>query len=121
MTSIFLQAAAEVDEPLTADTVGGEIRQLGRQAIGIVADVTCEDAIEEMFKEVFATFAQVDILINNAGGGRGGSRVTTCSMAAWEAILDKNLNRRFSVAVPLHRICVSADAVKLSTSPRSPA
>jgi 3-oxoacyl-[acyl-carrier protein] reductase len=90
-----LQSAAEVGEPLTADTVVEEIRQLGRQAIGIVADVTSEDAVQEMFAEVFATFPRVDVLINNAGGGRGGSSVTTCSMDAWNAILDKNLTSTF--------------------------
>ena len=95
INDINLEAAAEVHEPLTADTVMDEIRQLGRQAIGIVADVTSEDAVEAMFQEIFATFPQVDILINNAGGGRGGSSITTCSVEAWDATLDKNLKSTF--------------------------
>lgn len=90
-----LQSAADVGEALTAASVVEEIRQLGRRAVGIEADVASEPAVQEMFAEIFATFAQVDILINNAGGGRGGSSVTTCSTAAWEAILDKNLKSTF--------------------------
>jgi 3-oxoacyl-[acyl-carrier protein] reductase len=90
-----LQAAAEVGEALTADTVVEEIRQLGRRAIGIAADVTSEAAVDTMFAEIFATFPQVDILINNAGGGRGGSRVTMCSVEAWDAVMDKNLKSTF--------------------------
>lgn len=95
INDINLQAAAEVGEPLSAATVVEEIRQLGRQAIGIAADVTSEKAVDEMFADIFTTFPQVDILVNNAGGGRGGSRVTTCSTAAWDAILDKNLKSTF--------------------------
>jgi 3-oxoacyl-[acyl-carrier protein] reductase len=95
INDINLQAAAEVGEPLSADTVVEEIHQLGRQAIGIAADVTSEKAVDEMFADIFTTFPQVDILVNNAGGGRGGSRVTTCSTAAWDAILDKNLKSTF--------------------------
>jgi len=95
INDINLQAAAEVGESLTADTVVEEIRQLGRQALGIAADVTSEAAVDKMFTEIFATFPQVDILINNAGGGRGGSRVTTCSTAAWDAVMDKNLKSTF--------------------------
>ena len=86
VNDINLQAAAEVDEPLTADTVVEEIRQLGRQAVGIEADVTTEEAVQAMFKEIFATFPQIDIMINNAGGGRGGSRISTCSMEPWTAV-----------------------------------
>lgn len=95
INDINLQAAAEVGEPLSADSVVEEIHRLGRRALGVVADVTSEVAVQEMFADIFATFPQVDILINNAGGGRGGSRVTTCSTAAWDAVLEKNLKSTF--------------------------
>jgi 3-oxoacyl-[acyl-carrier protein] reductase len=95
INDINLQAAEDVGESLMAETVVEEVRQLGRQALGIVADVTSETAVEEMFAEIFATFPQIDVLINNAGGGRGGSSVTTCSTNAWQAILDKNLTSTF--------------------------
>ena len=95
VNDVNLHSAADVGESLTASTVMDEIRQLGRRALGIEADVTSEAAVQEMFAEIFGTWPQVDILINNAGGGRGGSSVTTCSMAAWEAIIDKNLTSTF--------------------------
>ena len=90
-----LDSAAEVSETLTAETVMDEIRQLGRRAIGIAADVTSESAVDEMFKEIFSTFSQVDILVNNAGGGRGSQSVTESSVEAWEAVLAKNLHSTF--------------------------
>jgi 3-oxoacyl-[acyl-carrier protein] reductase len=95
VNDVNLHSAADVGESLTAGTVMDEIRQLGRRALGLEADVTSEAAVQEMFAEIFATWPQVDILINNAGGGRGGSSVSTCSTAAWEAIIDKNLTSTF--------------------------
>jgi 3-oxoacyl-[acyl-carrier protein] reductase len=95
VNDINLRSAAEVSEILSADTVMEEIRQLGRRALGIEADVTSETAVREMFAQIFATFAQIDILINNAGGGRGGNSVTACSTEAWHAIMAKNLTATF--------------------------
>jgi 3-oxoacyl-[acyl-carrier protein] reductase len=95
INDINLQSATEVNEPLTADTVMEEIRRFGRRALGIEADVTSEAAVQEMFAQIFATLSRVDILINNAGGGRGGNSVTACSVEAWDAIVEKNLTSTF--------------------------
>jgi 3-oxoacyl-[acyl-carrier protein] reductase len=95
INDINLNSAADVQESLSAATVMDEIRQIGRQAIGIAADVTSETSVQDMFAEIFATFPQVDILVNNAGGGRGGQSVTQCSAEAWDAIINKNLRSTF--------------------------
>lgn len=95
VNDINLEAAAEVDEPLTAPTVMDEIRQLGRQALGITADVTSEQAVQDMFAEIFATFGHVDVLVNNAGGGRGSNSVSESSLDAWESVMAKNLRSTF--------------------------
>lgn len=95
VNDINLQSSTVVGEALSAPTVMEEIHALGRQAIGIAADVTSEADVERLFQEVFATFPQVDILINNAGGGRGGNSVTACSAEAWDAVIDKNLRSTF--------------------------
>ena len=95
VNDINLASSAEVNETLTADTVMDEIRHLGRQALGIAADVTSEADVQRMFDEIFATFPQVNILINNAGGGRGGKSITECSVDAWDAVINKNLRSTF--------------------------
>src|SRR5262245_53087207 len=95
VNDVNLRSADDVGEVLTAATVTDEIRQLDRQALGVEADVTSETAVQEMFAQIFATFPQVDILINNAGGGRGGNAVTSCSLEAWNAIMAKNLTATF--------------------------
>lgn len=95
VNDINLEAAAEVDEPLTAPTVMDEIRQLGRQALGITADVTSEQSVQDMFAEIFATFGHIDVLVNNAGGGRGSTSVSESSLDAWEDVMAKNLRSTF--------------------------
>jgi 3-oxoacyl-[acyl-carrier protein] reductase len=95
VNDINLASAADVHESLTADTVMDEVRQLGRQALGITADVTSEADVQRLFDEIFAAFPHVDILVNNAGGGRGGNSVTECSAEAWDTIINKNLRSTF--------------------------
>jgi 3-oxoacyl-[acyl-carrier protein] reductase len=95
INDLNLDAASEVNEPLSADTVMDEIRNLGRRAIGIAADVTAEAAVNDMFDEIFDTFGHVDILVNNAGGGRGSQAVTASSLEAWEGVIAKNLRSTF--------------------------
>ncbi len=95
INDINLASAADVQEALTADTVMDEVRALGRQAMGIAADVTSETDVQRLFDAVFAAFPHVDILVNNAGGGRGGNSVTECSADAWDSIINKNLRSTF--------------------------
>ena len=68
VNDINLDAAQEYDEPLTAETVMDEVRNLGRRSLGIAADVTQKAAVDAMFEQILDTFGRIDILINNAGG-----------------------------------------------------
>ena len=95
VNDVDLASAEQVSEPLTAGSVAEEIRQLGRQAIGIAADVTCETAVERMVDEALSSFGHIDILINNAGGGRGSQSVTQCPPEVWDTVMAKNLHSAF--------------------------
>lgn len=95
VNDVDLASAEQVSEPLTASSVVEEIRQLGRQATGIAADVTCETAVERMVDEALAAFGHIDVLINNAGGGRGSQSVTECPPEVWETVMAKNLHSAF--------------------------
>lgn len=50
-----------------AQEVVDELEKKGVQAIKIQADVTDEDAVKKMVKEVIQTFGSLEILVNNAG------------------------------------------------------
>src|SRR5688500_3238851 len=43
------------------------VRQKGGQALALRADVGIEQEVAEAFRQIDATFKQIDILINNAG------------------------------------------------------
>src|SRR5204862_7705155 len=56
---------------MTADSTVAEIQAGGGQALGIELNVTDRDAVEAMVARVVAEWGQVDVLVANAGGGRG--------------------------------------------------
>ena len=69
VNDINLASAVDVNETLTADTVMDEIRHLGRQALGIVADVTSEADVQRLFEEIFATFPRSTFSSTTPGVG----------------------------------------------------
>jgi 3-oxoacyl-[acyl-carrier protein] reductase len=56
---------------MTADSTVAEIEAAGGSAIGIQLDVTDRDAVEAMAARVMQEWGRIDILVANAGGGRG--------------------------------------------------
>jgi len=67
-----------------------EIEQSGGEAISIRCDVTEEEGVNEMVRQVIAHFGHVDILINNAGIGMPKSflKMTTKN---WDLVMNVNL------------------------------
>lgn len=73
VNDISLEAHAEYAEELTAATVPEEIGALGVRGLGIEADVTQRDSVENLFRLIEQEFGRLDILVNNAGGALFGS------------------------------------------------
>ena len=71
-----------------------EIKSFGGTAIGIKANVSKEDEVQSMFKQMFNTFGTIDILVNNAGIQKD-SPITDMSLADWQLVLDINLTGQF--------------------------
>ena len=63
-----------------------EIAATGVKALGIQADVTMAADIDRVVDEAVKTFGRIDVLVNNAGGGRPGNED-----ADWQAGHDINL------------------------------
>jgi NAD(P)-dependent dehydrogenase (short-subunit alcohol dehydrogenase family) len=72
------------------ERVAEEIRQLGRRALAIVADVSNASKVQGMCQQAIETLGRVDILVNNAGICICG-RFEEISMEDWEKILRINL------------------------------
>jgi 3-oxoacyl-[acyl-carrier protein] reductase len=56
---------------MTADSTVAEIEASGGAAIGIEVDVRGHEAVEVMVARVVNEWGRVDVLVANAGGGRG--------------------------------------------------
>src|SRR6185369_6823230 len=50
-----------------ADRVVDEIRAAGGEALALFADVSKEEQVETMFRDMIAAWGSIDILVNNAG------------------------------------------------------
>jgi 3-oxoacyl-[acyl-carrier protein] reductase len=56
---------------MTGDSTVAEIEASGGTALGIEVDVTDHEAVNAMVARVVAEWGRVDVLVANAGGGRG--------------------------------------------------
>ena len=72
-------------------------REVGIEAHGYVCDVTDEDGIQAMVKQIKQEVGVIDILVNNAGIIR---RVPMCEMSAadFRKVIDIDLNAPFIVS-----------------------
>jgi NAD(P)-dependent dehydrogenase (short-subunit alcohol dehydrogenase family) len=61
--------------PEKNEAMVAEIKAAGGEAIGLIADVTDEKALEAAAAQVVATWGRIDILINGAGGNIPGAAI----------------------------------------------
>ncbi len=80
-----------------AESVCQEIRQCGSAALAILADVSNEQQVEEMFEQARASFGTIDILVNNAGIQRD-SPFDQMTLQQWRQVIDVNLTGQFLCA-----------------------
>src|SRR6516225_10202003 len=74
VTDINLRSYEEFEaeaKDMTGDSTVAEIEGMGRAAIGIEVDVTDHEAVSAMMARVVQEWGRIDVLVANAGGGRG--------------------------------------------------
>jgi len=100
-----------------------EVRNLGRRALAIPADVTKVNQVEHMVDSALSEFGRIDVMVNNAGASRPRSLVplpgiklprwqrvddlnTSISEEEWRFVMDTNLSSVFicTKAVGAHMI-----------------
>jgi 3-oxoacyl-[acyl-carrier protein] reductase len=87
------------------DATLAELRALGVQAFGQVADVTQADALQRFIEAAEAALGRIDILVNNVGGSRGKGLLDSTD-EEWIGTFDLNLFhavRASRAAVPAMR------------------
>lgn len=80
-----------------AQAVVDKIEGFGVKAIKIKADVSDEDQVAAMFKQMIETFGTVDILVANAGLQRD-SAFREMTLAEWNKVIGVNLTGQFLCA-----------------------
>lgn len=74
--------------------VAWQIRELGRRAIGIAADVTKNGDIQNLLDKTIEYFGQVDILVNNAGSAIT-KKAEDITEAEWDQVVNLDLKSVF--------------------------
>jgi gluconate 5-dehydrogenase len=77
------------------DTAAEEIRQLGRRADTLQADMSDMDACESACQHALQHFGPIDILINNVGGRRENIPTQDMPLIKWRKLMDLNLTSTF--------------------------
>ena len=77
-----------------AEETAREIREMGRRVIAVLADISKEEACQELFSRVQQELGTVDILVNNAGITRDDLAVRMTEQE-FDAVIDTNVKGTF--------------------------
>lgn len=77
------------------EKTAGDIRDLGREAITIEADIGQPEEAERACLEALEQHGPIDILINNVGGRRINIPTAEMPLEEWQKIIDLNLTSTF--------------------------
>jgi glucose 1-dehydrogenase len=83
--------------PAPAEAIVAQIKNSGGVAVAAAADVSKEDEVIAMFRDIVSKFGTVDILVANAGLQRDAA-FTKMSLADWQFVLNVNLTGQFLCA-----------------------
>lgn len=86
-----------VTHPEAADDVVNQIKQSGGNAIALQADVSNEEQVQAMFREMCQQFGTIDILVNNAGLQKDAA-FKDMTLADWQTVININLTGQFLCA-----------------------
>jgi NAD(P)-dependent dehydrogenase (short-subunit alcohol dehydrogenase family) len=90
----------------TAEETAEIIESVGGSALGLRADVTCEEDVAAVFARVATDHGRLDVLDNSVGISRLGGVVDTC-VDDWDLVMSVNVTSAFLAmkhAVPLMQI-----------------
>ncbi|MCB2080121.1 MAG: SDR family oxidoreductase [Novosphingobium sp.] len=101
--NVVLHARTEHER---ADRLAAEIRDQGGTADVVMGDLTEGETATDVVRDAFAVHGALDILVCNAGGGRGGLAVDQ-SVEAIDAVLALNLRSTILAACEFARLTKS--------------
>jgi len=93
---------AGIDE-MSMATAKEKIEAHGVRCLTVKTDVTDEAAVHTMVKKVVNEFGHIDVLVNNAGSGRGGP-AETLSLEDFEWVMKLNFTSQFIVSKAVGKV-----------------
>lgn len=75
--------------------VAEEITAAGGTALGVPADVSRKEEVQELARRTLQRFGRIDVLVNNAGGSSGSRTVEGLSEDDWDRVINGNLKSVF--------------------------
>lgn len=120
IAAVLAQQGADIvvaDRSDNADETCAAIKDVGRRAHFIGADVSREDDVARLFEVIEQEFGRLDILVNNAGIDKVQDILET-SLDDWRTVLDVNLTGVFlcsKAALPFMRRQRSGRIVNLAS------
>ena len=91
---IALNYRASEKNKVLAEELVKELKDLGRDVLCVEGDISHEEDVENIFKNIKKYFGHLDILVNNAGITRDGL-LMRMSEEDFDAVLDTNLKGAF--------------------------
>lgn len=86
-----------VVNPEAAQAIVDDIKASGGEAMAIAGDVSKEDQVQLMFKQMFDAYGTIDILVNNAGLQRDAA-FHEMTLDQWNFVIGVNLTGQFLCA-----------------------
>jgi 3-oxoacyl-[acyl-carrier protein] reductase len=74
-----------------AQKTAAEVASLGRKSLAVKADVSKNLEVAEMFRLIIDAFGRIDVLVNNAGGGKAKGPFCDQKEADWDIDIGLNL------------------------------
>jgi NAD(P)-dependent dehydrogenase (short-subunit alcohol dehydrogenase family) len=106
-----------VAHPEAAEDVVNQIKNKGRQAVSLQADVSDPEAVSRMFKQMVEHFGGIDVLINNAGIDGHKMLSSESDIKEWQKVININLMGAYYCArEALKRMIAQKSGVILCTS-----
>jgi NAD(P)-dependent dehydrogenase (short-subunit alcohol dehydrogenase family) len=106
-----------ISHPETAEQMVADLKNQGKEAIAVMADISDHVQVEQMFSRLDDEWGGIDILINNAGIDGVKSDTWESELDEWQKVININLIGSFYCArQALKRMVPQKNGVILSTS-----
>lgn len=100
-------------EGADVERVIAEITSTGGKGLALQIDATDKQAVYDMVRQVLKAYGQIDILVNNVGGGGGAALVINLPTEEWERTIAVNLRSTFLCSQAVARQMIKRKAGRI--------